>query len=69
MVGGVIGRALGVACIDENGPAAGGGTGIDITPAVSYHKAAAQIYAVDGGIPQQHARLGLAALAALGISV
>src|SRR6185436_1636982 len=57
------------AVADQDGPAAGSTSRLDIAPAVSYHETFRQGYAVALRRPQQHAGLGLAAIAIVDVVV
>ena len=54
---------------DHNSPATGAAPCLYVPPAISYHKAFRQRYAVTFGRPQKHSRLGFAAIAVVHIVV
>src|SRR5262245_44070297 len=68
VVGG-LGRGFGVVEIDEHGGAAGGAAGVDVALAVTHHEAGAEVDAELARRREDHAGLGLAAVAVLVLPV
>src|SRR5215471_12124564 len=66
---GSIGGGQGIAEIDEHGGAPGRAARLDVALAVTHHEALLQVNAKFHGRLEDHARLGLAAVAVLAMAV
>src|ERR1035438_7617578 len=68
-IGRVLGRAFAITAVDPDGAATRGGAGIDVAPAVADHETCGQIDRALSSSLEQHAGVGLAAIAAVRVIV